>query len=216
MTLSLKADLPATALRWRYATKKFDTNKKISEETWTEIEDALVLTPSSYGLQPWKFVVITNQALKEQLVPATMNQTQPAECSHFVVICRLKEMTEGHIDSFLARTSSVRNSDIAKTAPFRNLLVDFVAAKSPEELSVWMTKQCYIALGNLMTSASFLGVDNCPMEGFSSKQYDEILDLSAIGVTSVVCCALGYRNEDDKYGKMNKVRFDNSEIIVKK
>lgn len=205
---------PSQALSWRYATKKFDPSRKIPAQTWNEIENSLLLTPSSYGLQPWKFVVVTDQATKEKLVPASWNQKQPAECSHLVVICRIDEMSEAHVDRYLKHMANVRESEESATAPLRKILVDFISARQKHELEEWMSRQCYIALGNLVSTAAMLGVDNCPMEGFIREEYDTILNLPEKGCRSVVMCALGYRHDEDKYGKINKVRFNKSDMFI--
>jgi nitroreductase len=204
------------ALQWRYATKQFDPTKKIPAHTWDRLEQALLLTPSSFGLQPWKFVVVTDQSLKEKLVPSSWNQKQPAECSHLVVLCRLNEMNEKHIDEHLNAITKIREVPPDSVAGLRKVLVDFISTRSEAELADWMSKQCYIALGNLMTAAAQMRVDNCPMEGFVKEDYDKILGLPELGCRSVVVCALGYRHPDDKYGKLKKVRFDPSKIVIKK
>lgn len=205
---------PIDALRWRYATKKFDPNKKISADVWEQIEEAVRLTPSSFGLQPWKFVVVTDPATKERVVPAAMNQSQPRDCSHFIVISRLATLTVDHVDDYLKLMSLTRDVSMDSLSTVRNTLNGFVSGLSEERAAEWMSRQCYIALGNLMTTAAQFGVDNCPMEGFDREAMDNVLDLPAKGCRSVVCCALGYRHEEDKYGKLAKVRFDSSRVFI--
>lgn len=205
---------PVDALLWRYATKQFDPGRKIPAHIWSQIEKSLILTPSSFGLQPWKFVVVTDLAVREKLVSVSWNQRQPADCSHLVVISRIERMDEQRVDEHLSLTAKERCIPVESLAPFKKMVMAFVDNMSEEFLAEWMAKQCYIALGNLMTTAAQLGVDNCPMEGFDKGEYDKILGLPEKGCRSVVLCALGYRDENDKYGKVAKVRFAQSDLIV--
>ncbi|MEG4232683.1 NAD(P)H-dependent oxidoreductase [Microcoleus sp. Pol11C3] len=198
----------------RYATKQFDPAKTIAPEIWTALEDALVLTPSSYGLQPWKFLIITSSELKEQLKPLSWNQSQVTDCSHYVVFAIKKNLTAEDVDRFVARTAEVRGGTVEAMAGYRNLIVsDLVDGTRSFNINQWSTHQTYIALGNFMTSAALLGVDTCPMEGIEPVNYDRLLGLSAKGFTTVVACAAGYRSEADKYASLAKVRFPKSEIL---
>ncbi len=201
-------------LRWRYATKRFDPDRRIGDDDWNALEEALVLTPSSYGLQPWKFFVITNQELKESLVPAAYNQRQVADCSHLLVMTVRTEMTEADIDRFVDTTAEIREIDREKLKGFRNLMVgDIVSGPRGEDALGWAKLQSYIALGNFMTAAALMGIDTCPMEGFMPKAVDEALDLDEKGLTTAVICPAGYRLPDDKYAALPKVRFPRTEVI---
>jgi nitroreductase len=201
-------------LNWRYATKKFDSTKTIAAETWAALEESLVLTPSSYGLQPWKFWVITNEELREQLKPLSWNQSQVTDCSHYVVFAIKKNLSLEHLDHFIARTAEVRGITVEAIAGYRNIMASDVIY-GPRSLTVneWATRQVYIALGNFMTSAAMIGVDTCPMEGIEAPKYDKLLGLSEKGYATVVACAAGYRAEDDKYANLAKVRFLKDEVI---
>ncbi len=201
-------------LQWRYATKQFDATKKIPANVWAALEEALVLTPSSFGLQPWKFIVVTDQAVKEQLVAASWRQTQPAECSHHVIFAAKNNLTEADVDRFLRRQVEVRGGTIESLAGYRNVIVGF-AGKGAQEgwLKDWAIRQAYIAIGNFMTSAALLGIDTCPMEGIAADQYDKILGLEGSGYSTAVACAAGYRASTDKYAAAPKVRFAASEIV---
>ena len=201
-------------LNWRYATKQFDPAKTITPELWTALEDALVLTPSSYGLQPWKFLIVTSPELKAQLQPFSWNQSQVTDCSHYVVFAIKKNLTAEDVDRFIARIAQVRESSIDAVAGYRNAIVsDLVDGARSFNINDWSTRQTYIALGNFMTSAALLGVDTCAMEGIEPVNYDRVLGLSARGFTTVVACAAGYRSEADKYASLAKVRFPKSEIL---
>jgi nitroreductase len=201
-------------LNWRYATKQFDSSKTISTEVWTALEDSLVLTPSSYGLQPWKFLVVTSQELKEKLKPLSWNQSQVTDCSHYVVFTIKKNLTAEHVDHFVARTAEIRGGSVEAIAGYRNMMVsDVVYGARSMNVNEWATRQTYIALGNFMTSAALLGVDTCPMEGIEPTKYDNLLGLPAKGYAAVVACAAGYRSAEDKYASLAKVRFLKSELI---
>lgn len=202
------------ALNWRYATKKFDPAKKIPAETWSALEQALVLSPSSFGIQPWKFLIVTNPAVREKLVPVSWGQTQPKDASHFVVFAVRKDLPEAHIDRYVARTAELRGSTPDALAPFKKMMMGSLeGARAKGFLDTWQTHQVYIALGQFMASAAVLGVDTCPMEGLEPAKYDEILGLAGTGFATVVACAAGYRAGDDKYATLPKVRFPAAEVI---
>ncbi len=201
-------------LNWRYATKKFDPAQAIAPETWAALAEALVLTPSSYGLQPWKFFVVTSPELKEQLKPLSWNQAQVTDCSHYVIFTIKKNLTADHVDHFVARTAEVRGITAESLAGYRNMMVsDVVSGARSFNVNEWAARQAYIALGNFMTSAAVLGVDTCPMEGIDPAKYDQLLGLPAKGYATVVACAAGYRAADDKYAALAKVRFSQSEVL---
>ncbi|HVM60624.1 MAG TPA: NAD(P)H-dependent oxidoreductase [Verrucomicrobiae bacterium] len=201
-------------LQWRYATKQFDPQRKISAADWLALEEALVLTPSSYGLQPWKFIVITDQAMKEKLVPVSWGQRQPADCSHFVVFAIQKDLDEADVDAHIRRIAEVRNVSVDSLAGFRDIVVgNIVKAMDATARNHWAERQVYIALGNFMTSAALLGIDTCPMEGIVPAQYNEILGLGKDGLGTVCAAAAGYRAAGDKYATARKVRFPKDEVI---
>lgn len=203
------------SLKWRYATKQFDPSKKISQDLWGQLEDALRLSPSSYGLQPYRFVVVTDPKIKKELVAAAWNQTQVADCSHWVVFARLKEVNIKNVEDFVQLISKTRNVPVESLQAVHGMISGFIGKSSQEELAQWTARQCYIALGNLMTVASILRIDNCPMEGIKRDEVDRILQLPEKGCHSVVACALGYRAEDDKYASLAKVRFPSSELFIR-
>jgi nitroreductase len=204
-----------SALEWRYATKIFDPSRKIPADTWTTLERSLVLSPSSFGLQPYKFLVITDAALRERLVPATWNQKQVVECSHYVVFTARTSLAPKHIDAFIARIAEVRGVPAESLKGYREMMNGSLIAGGTlsKMIPEWAARQAYIALGNLMTSAAVLGVDACPIEGFEPDKYDDLLQLRGSGFASVVCCALGYRAATDKYAKLPKVRFPEAQLV---
>ncbi|HSI84450.1 MAG: NAD(P)H-dependent oxidoreductase [Candidatus Methylacidiphilales bacterium] len=203
-------------LNWRYATKQFDPNKKISPEEWTALEDALMLSPSSGGLQPWNFVVVADPATREKLVPASYGQSQVKDASHLVVFTAMTNFGEADVDAHLERTAKLRGIPLESLSSFRGMLVGgIVHAMDLPVRQAWAARQTYIALGNLLTSAAMLGIDACPMEGFVPDQYDTILGLKAKGLTSTVICTLGYRASEDAYAGLTKVRFAKEDTIIR-
>src|SRR5579862_4117282 len=202
------------ALEWRYATKVFDPGKKIPADLWQALEHALALSPSSYGLQPYRFLVIHDAAKRAELLPHSWNQKQVVDCSHYVVFTGRTQMTEADLDRFLTLTSRVRNIPTETLSAYRGMMMgDLVNGPRGKIAHEWATRQAYIALGNLMTCAAVLGVDACPMEGFVAAEYDRVLGLGNSGYASVVCCALGYRSANDKYAGLTKVRYPTTDLI---
>lgn len=216
MTKLSNADLIAN-LEWRYATKKFDPSKKIDKKTWETLEQALVLTPSSYGLQPWKFIIVEDMETRKKLQAASWNQSQVTDCSHHVVFVIKEKMDEEHISKFIEQTAKVRNQDISTLEGYKKMMIgDLVNGPRAEVITEWAARQAYIALGNFMTAAAVLGVDTCPFEGIEPKKYDEILGLAGSGWKTVCACPAGYRAEDDKYAQAKKVRFSANDLIIHK
>lgn len=203
-----------SALEWRYAVKAFDPSKKIPADTWAALEQSLVLTPSSYGLQPWKFLVITDPALREQLLPPAWNQHQVTDASHLVVMTVKKALSEADIDAFITRMVEVRGGTAESLAGFRKMLV---GTHSQGYMTTdWAKKQAYIALGQFMAACALLHIDTCPMEGFVPAKFDEILGLEAQGLTVAALCPAGYRSVDDRYASLPKVRYPLDAMIERR
>ena len=211
---TLTAEQVLHAHQWRYAVKKFDATRVIPAATWEALEKTLVLSPSSFGLQPWKFIVITSKDLREALVPHSWGQKQVSECSHFVVFTAKNEVGPDDSTALIQATSAVRGVPEQALAGYKQVIDGFLAnAKAGSWLDPWTAKQTYIALGNLMTTAALLGVDTCPMEGIDAAKFDEILGLKGTGYRTIVGCAVGYRAADDKYAAAAKVRYPASQLI---
>jgi nitroreductase len=201
-------------LQWRYAVKKFDAAKKISAEEWLALEDSMVLTPSSYGLQPWKFLVVQSPELRKQLRPVSWNQSQVEDCSHYVVFAARTIMTEANVQKFIDRIAEVRQVPRESLKGYQEMMIgDVVNGARSKWVKEWAARQCYIALGQMMASAAMLSIDACPMEGIDPDKYDQILDLKKDGFGSIVALALGYRSKDDGLQNAKKVRFKKSELI---
>lgn len=202
-------------LQWRYATKEFDLSQKLSPEQWDMLQEVLRLSPSSYGLQPYKFVVVENPDLRSRLVEHSYGQKKVAESSHLIVLCRLEKMDAAHVERFVQLNASTRGVEVDSLEGFKQMLLGFSSGLSPETYAHWADKQVYLALGNLITACAVLGIDASPMEGFVPEKYDEILGLPAKGLRSVVICALGTRSPQDKYAQMKKVRFPREDLFVR-
>lgn len=202
------------AMRWRYATKAFDANRKISADVWSALEESLVLSPSSFGLQPYRFTVIHDPATRERLLPHAWGQRQVVDASHFVVFAARTSVTEVEIDTFIARIASARGVTPESLASYRGMMTGMLLSDGFKPMVPhWTARQAYIALGNLLTSAALLGVDACPMEGFVPAEFDQVLGLPAQGLAAVVCCALGYRSTEDQYALAPKVRSRQADLL---
>jgi len=203
-------------LNWRYATKKFDPSKKISKQEFDQLLEVLRFSPSSFGLQPWKFVVVRDPELRKKLRPHAWDQSQVTEADALIVFCTLQNMDEGYIRHFTERIADVRGVSKESLAGQEQMMIASIKSKGPELVSQWMKNQVHIALGVLLNECAHRKIDACPMEGFDPKKFDEILELSQEGLETVVLCAVGYRAVDDKYSMLRKVRFDAKEVFIER
>jgi nitroreductase len=201
-------------LNWRLATKTFDPDKKISDNDLDALLEALRLTPSSYGLQPWKFVVINDLELRKKLQAASYGQKQVKDASHLIVLCAKTSLGQNDVENYIETAARVRGLKLEDLSGFKKILSEFIGSKSKEELQIWAIKQVYIALGNLLTTCAMIKIDSCPMEGFDARAYDQILGLDKLGVTAVLICPVGYRLENAPEIKNKKVRFSRDELII--
>jgi nitroreductase len=209
----LATDQLLAALRWRYATRQFDASRKIPQDIWNALEESLVLTPSSFGLQPWKFLIVRDPAVRAKLQPESWDQPQVTEASHFIVLTARTDVTKADIDAWIAHMMEAQHKSADDLAPLKGMIAGFAETMSCEERHAWNVRQVYIALGQLLASAALLGIDACPMEGISTAAYDRILGLENSGYATCVACALGYRAADDKYAAAPKARFERSQVI---
>ena len=193
-------------LKWRYACKKFDTTKKLTQEKLTILKNAFNLTATSYGLQPLKMLVISNQTLKEALVPLTMNQSQVADCSEVLVLCTETKISSNYIKEYFERVKTIRKVKDSIIDPFRSHIINSFDKKSSDDIELWSTKQAYLAMGNLLAVCADLKIDACPMEGFSPDKYDKFFNLKSKNLKSVLIMPMGYRSKDDIFSTMQKVR----------
>jgi nitroreductase len=201
-------------LNWRYATKQYDRTRKISADDWATLEDALVLSPSSLGLQPWAFLVVDDRAVRASLMLASYGQPQIVDASHLVVFATKANLNDDDVDAHVRRTAEVRGISIDSLAGLRTMASrSIVHGMSEAERRVWAGNQTYIALGNLITSAALLGIDATPMEGIEKSRYDDILGMKPRALTTSVVAALGYRADGDKYATTPKVRFAREHVV---
>ena len=194
------------SLNWRYATKKFDTDKYVSNEKLEILKEAFTLTPTSYGLQPIKLVVVSNKELQKELVPHSFNQEQVAQASHVLVICVENTIDEAYIRAHFENEKSIRGTSDDIIDSFRSYLINDFSNKKEHEIKEWATKQAYITLGNLLTVCALEKIDSCPMEGFLPEKYNELLNLKTMGLSAVLALPIGYRAEEDMFSKLKKVR----------
>jgi nitroreductase len=201
-------------LQWRYAVKKFDPSKKIPDDVWNVLEQSLVLTPSSFGLQPWKFFVVSNPEIRQALLPHSWGQAQVVDASHLVVFAIKKDLNAADVDRYLDRMAEVQQTPVENLQKFGSVVKGFMEKPPyPLDINEWSTRQVYIALGQFMTSAAVLGIDTCPMEGFVPNKYDEVLGLPAQGYKAVVVCPAGYRSDEDHSAQRPKVRFKTEDVV---
>jgi len=204
------------ALNWRYATKKFDTEKKVSEADLKELLEALRLSPSSYGLQLWKFIVITNPELRKNLREHAWNQPQITDASHLIVLATRTDVDEKYVKQYVAEIAKQRSVPIESLKGYQDMMIGDVKNRSKEAVVEWSKHQTYIALGFLLETAALKRIDACPMEGFDKAKFDEILNLKAENLAATVLCAVGYRAADDGYAQNAKVRFDQKNLIIRR
>lgn len=202
------------SLKWRYAVKKFDTNKNLSEIQIETLKEAFNLTATSYGLQPLKLVIIKNKKIQEKLVPFSWNQQQILQASHLLVICVKDNYTTKEVENYFNLVQKIRNTPDEVINPFKKFLTAEIAKKTQEELYVLNKNQAYIALGNLLTVCALQQIDSCPMEGFTPDKYDEILDLTKDNLKSVLVLPVGFRASDDYMKDLTKVRKNISDSII--
>lgn len=201
-------------LRWRYATKRFDATRKIPAATWSALEESLRLAPSSFGLQPWKFVVVDNPDLRKQLMAASWNQAQVVDASHLVVFTVRKGVGPADANKFADAIIAQRGLEPAQVEPYRQMMLGFLNnLPACFDVDGWSARQVYIAIGQFMASAAALGLDTCPMEGIDPAAYDRVLGLEAKGLRTLCSMPVGYRHADDGYAKLAKVRYAHEEII---
>ncbi len=209
---TLSPDQLLRALEWRYATKKFDASRIIPAPIWQALERSLVLAPSSFGLQPWKFFVVDDSALRAKLRAAAWNQAQITDASHLVVLARRSPLEVADVAAFIQRLSEVRGAPLESLAGYRAMIEGFITAPT-FRADDWTARQVYIALGGFLSAAALLGVDACPMEGFDPKVFDDLLGLPSQGYRATVVATAGYRAADDAISSAPKVRFPHQTLV---
>lgn len=201
-------------LNWRYATKKFDSSKKLSPDKLEILKQAFNLTATSYGVQTMKMVVVNEESIKNKMVEYCYGQEQVKGASQVLAICIQNEVSEADVDNYFDTVVKIRNTSESILGKYRKELKDFVNSRTKKELETWCVNQAYIALGNLMTACAVEGIDSCPMEGFLPDKIDELLDLKKYNLRSVLLLPVGYRAKEDMFSDLKKVRKDISETVI--
>ena len=203
-----------TALKWRYAVKKFDPDKLVSEEKINVLKTAFNLTATSYGLQPLRLVLVQNKEIQDKLMTASYNQKQIGTASHLLVICIESTVDKGFIEKHFKMVQDIRKTPDEILHPFRESLIGDFEQKPVDEVKIWATHQAYLVLGTLLTVCAVEGIDSCPMEGFEPKKYNEILELEKYGLEAVLALPVGYRSDDDFFASLKKVRRPLKDTVI--
>lgn len=201
-------------LEWRYAVKKFDPEKVVSPKKIDTLRQAFNLTATSYGLQPIKMLVLQNRDLQHQLLPFTYNQTQIVQASHILVICIVKNIDQAYIVDYFKRVKRIRGTNDDILEPYQQALVQDFENRTTQAIELWATNQAYLALGNLMTVCAIEKIDACPMEGFVSTAYNDVLGLSEKGLGAVLVMPIGHRAQDDFFSELKKVRKPLEDSVI--
>lgn len=201
------------ALHWRYSTKLFDEDEKVPDDKFELLMESLRLSPSSIGLQPWKFVILKKKAVRKELFHLSMQQSQMVHASHLILLCSLKSINASYINK-LIELDKQENEGNSHLEDFKTYAMSFIESKSKEELKEWMAQQVYIALGFLLCTCAMLHVDACPMEAFNHSKANKLLNLSKHGIESRIAVAIGYRSDKDDYAKRKKLRWESEDVFI--
>jgi nitroreductase len=201
------------ALNWRYATKQYDATKKVSDHDLNELLEVMRLAPSSYGVQQWKFIVVKDQKLREELKKVAYGQAPVTDASHLIVLAARTTFTVENIDEYMQSIAEVRGMPVNALDGFKQYIVNFIHGKSAETLKHWNQRQLYIPLGMAIEAAALKNIDSTPMEGFDPAAVDTILGLDKEGFVSTAFLALGYRSSNDQAAHYKKARFPKNKVV---
>lgn len=199
---------------WRYATKKFDATKKISAEDLNLLKEAIRLSSSSYGLQPYKVLIIENADLREKLKPFAWGQSQITDASQLIVFANEINIGDAEIDTYINNISETRGIPTENLSGYGDFMKSKITPLAQDLKNIWTSKQTYLALGNLLNAAAELKIDVTPMEGFDATAFNEILGLTEKGLNASVIATIGYRHDDDDTQHYKKVRKSNAELFI--
>jgi nitroreductase len=202
------------SLKWRYAVKKFDSNKSVPQQKIETLKEAFNLTATSYGLQPLKLLVINKKEIQKELVEHSWNQPQVLDASHLLVICIPKEYTTKEVENYFKLVQKLRQTPDSILTPFKEFLTAEIEKKTQEELFIWNKNQAYLALGNLLTVCASEQIDSCPMEGFVPEKYDEVLNLGEQNLASTLVLPIGFRADDDYMKDLKKIRKNIDDVVI--
>lgn len=201
-------------LNWRYATKKFDATKKISASDLNTLKEAVRLSASSYGLQPYKVVIVENPEIREKLKAAAYGQTQITDASQLFIFANDLDLGAVSVDNYIKNISETRGVPVEALGGFSDMMKGTIANLSDDAKNIWSAKQTYIALGTLLSAASELKIDATPMEGFNAAQFNEILGFDKLGLNASVIATVGYRHGEDDAQHYKKVRKSHEELFI--
>lgn len=199
---------------WRYATKKFDTTKKVSEKDLATLKESIRLSASSFGLQPYKVILVENPELRAKLQSASWGQAQIVEASHLIVFANITNFGEQHVDEYFDNLTTTREIQMEAVQGYKDFVKNFINTLPVDVKNVWTSKQTYIALSNLLNAAAELKIDVTPMEGFEPQKYNEILGLNELGLNASLVATIGYRHEEDGLQHLKKVRKSEKELFL--
>ncbi len=202
------------SLNWRYATKKYDPAKKLTGEQLATLLEAVRLAPTSFGLQPFRVIIVDAPDLRTKLRAAGYGQSPITDASHFLVFAAKTDLGIKTVDEFIGLTAAVRNQPNDTFNEYHKMILGSIANNSPEQNTAWAARQAYIALGTLLTAAAMNEIDATPMEGFDRKGFDDVLGLEKLNLTTAVAVAVGFRAADDEYAKLKKVRFPKEKFFI--
>lgn len=198
---------------WRYATKKFNSEKKVSNSDLEILKEAIQLSSSSYGLQPYKVLIVENEEIRKQLQPASWGQSQITDASHLFVFASIINVDSEYITRYAENMANTRNIPFDSVKGYADFMIGNITSLTPEKQIIWAQKQAYLALGNLLNAAAELKIDVTPMEGFLPEQYNEILGLAEKGLHATLVATIGYRHDEDDTQHYAKVRKPKSELF---
>lgn len=199
---------------WRYATKKFDATKKISTEDLDKLKESTRLSASSYGLQPYKVLIIENPELRAKLQGAAWGQSQIVDASQLVIFANFIDLNDSQIDDYINKIVTTRGISLESIQGYGDFMKSTLNNMSLDARNTWTSKQTYIALANLLSAAAELKIDATPMEGFDPEKVNEILGLKELGLNASVIATIGYRHEEDATQHYKKVRKSNKELFI--
>ncbi|MGO4821231.1 MULTISPECIES: NAD(P)H-dependent oxidoreductase [unclassified Flavobacterium] len=199
---------------WRYATKKYDSSKKVSEADLDFLKEAVRLSASAFGLQLYKVIIVENPEIKAQLLPAAYGQSQIMDASHLFVFANQTNVGDAEIDAYLKTTSEIRELPIEALNGYGDYMKGYVNPIPEDAKDVWTAKQTYIALGNLLSAAAELNIDATPMEGFNAAEFNAILGLDKLNLNAAVIAPVGYRHTEDDTQHYKKVRKSKDDLFI--
>jgi len=201
-------------LQWRYATKAFDPDKKLTDEQIHVLRESLRLAPSSVGMQPWMFIEVKTPEVRQKLRELSWGQPQVTDASHLFILCARTDLGEIHVDAHIKKTAKAHGAKVETLGDYRSMMMGVIEHQTPEQRKTWSERQLYIAMGMLLAVAAINGIDACPMEGFNKAGVNELLELEAKGLTAVGFCAVGFRKDNDPAASRPKVRYDEDEVFL--